>query len=194
MTKTAPLATILLGDREIRDLLIHRLANASRLPKAILEELRVHNGNAIADVVSVHSYAHCYEIKSDKDSIVRAKKQSKYYDLVFRRVTLVTTEKHLDKAKEVVPSYWGIIVAKPVSGKLTLSHIRPATNTPSFNKQLALLTLWKSELTKVAKPITNENIAKFNRAKLTYLIAEKFGNHQLAKYIGSQLATRQFRS
>lgn len=45
-----------LGDKEIRQLLIRRLENASRIPKAILEELRVHNGNAIAGVVSVHCH------------------------------------------------------------------------------------------------------------------------------------------
>lgn len=193
MTKLALANITSLGDQEIRELLIRHLSKASNKPKAILEELRVHNGNAIADVVSVHSYAHCYEIKSDKDSIERAKKQSQYYDLVFRRVTLVTTERHLEKAKQIIPTHWGIMVVKTFGDYMALSYIRGATNTPTFNKQTALLTLWKSELTEVALPITNLNITKFNRSMLTSLIAEKLGRDKLAKYIGNQLALRPFR-
>ena len=53
-----------LNDSEIRRSLIQKLNNQAKQPKAILEELRVHNGNAIADVVAIHNNAHCYEIKA----------------------------------------------------------------------------------------------------------------------------------
>lgn len=186
--------TIKLGDSEIRKLLIQHLENAPITPKAIIEELRVHNGNAIADVVSVHSYAHCYEIKSDKDNVERALKQSKFYDLTFKKVTLVTTEKHIKKAKELVPPYWGLMVAKAGNGTDALSYIRPATNTPSFDKQLALLTLWKSELLQVAQNFTEKNMTKSSRKMLSELIAEKLGSAQLARYIGNQLIDRKLNS
>jgi len=182
-----------LGDKDIRELLIERLESSSRPPKAILEELRVHNGNAIADVVAVHSFAHCYEIKSDRDSIDRALIQAQYYDLVFRRVTLVTTEKHLQRALKVVPMHWGIIIAKATINRRTLSYYRAASNTPRFNKELALLTLWKSELAEVALPYLNQNVSKINRARLTSIIAEKIGVHELVKHIGSQLIMRQLK-
>ena len=184
----------LLGDKEIRASLIHRLQKSIRHPKRIIEELRVHNGNAIADVVSIHNYAHCYEIKSDKDSIERAVKQSYYYDLAFRKVTLVTTSRHLDKAINKLPPYWGIIVAKTVNNRIVLSYFRSAAPSPNFDKRLALLTLWKSELTDVALPISDTNLVKLSRAKLSTLIADKFNAKQLALHIGTQLVLRNFRS
>lgn len=183
-----------LGDPEIRKLLIESLQRETIAPKAILEELRVHNGNAIADVVSIYNYAHCYEIKSDKDNVERALKQSKYYDLAFRKVTLVTTEKQSDKARRLVPSYWGIIIVKTIDGKPTLLCERSATNTPSFDKKIALLTLWKSELIELAQHITTVNITKKPRSALSTLIAEEFNTEQLAQFIGNQLVCRQVRS
>jgi hypothetical protein len=51
-----------LDDKTIRKYLIARLASLSNKPKAIIEELRVHNGNAVADVVAVHKYAHWEEL------------------------------------------------------------------------------------------------------------------------------------
>ncbi len=194
MNKADPQADLLLGDKEIRESLIHYLENASKLPKRIIEELRVHNGNAIADVVAIHNYAHCYEIKSDKDSIARAVKQSHYYDLAFQEVTLVTTQKHLSKAIDRMPPYWGIIIAKTVNSRIVLSHFRSSSPSPNFDKRLALLTLWKSELTEVASPHLDINLAKLSRAKLSNLIADKFNANQLAMYIGTQLVSRNFRS
>jgi len=137
---------MVLNDSEIRRALIRKLENQSVRPKAIIEELRVHNGNAIADVVALYSEAHCYEIKGRNDNIERIKIQGNYYNSSFRKITLVTTENHLQKALNITPQYWGIMLASYTSGKLCLKYIRGARNNPNFNKELALLTLWKSEM------------------------------------------------
>jgi hypothetical protein len=182
-----------LNDKTIRKSLIARLSKLSKAPGAILEELRVHNGNAIADVVSVHSWAHCYEIKGDTDSVQRILRQSHYYDLAFKKTTLVTTDKQIDRARRFVPPYWGIMLARESAGEVKLCYVRPAKQSPSFDRKLALLTLWRSELIDVAltaKPAV-EKLGKLNRAQLTELIALNLGNDSVVKSIGEKLILRQ---
>lgn len=181
-----------LDDKKIRASLIVRLSTLSKAPKAIIEELRVHNGNAIADVVTVHTYAHCYEIKGDNDNVYRILKQMLFYDLVFKKITLVTTTKQIEKALRLAPAYWGIMRAYESDGEVKISYIRQAKSNPNFNKRLALLTLWKPELIDVALTITDDKIDKFNRIQLSELIALKLDKDTLNKHIGDKLISRLF--
>lgn len=179
-----------LDDKTIRKFLITRLASLSNKPKAIIEELRVHNGNAIADVVAVHKYAHCYEIKGDTDAVRRILVQCQFYDLAFRRITLVTTDRHLDNALRLAPAHWGIMVASPLKDNVAIRYVRRASRNPLYDTRVALMTLWKSELLEVALPIFPKKLDKLNRAQLTDLIALNVGQGMLCEKIGDRLADR----
>lgn len=181
---------IILGDTEIRIHLRKKLISAKPTPIALIDELRVHKGNAIADVVSLHKYAHCYEIKSDKDNIEKAQKQAEFYDLVFQKVTLVTTERHLTRALRILPPYWGILIAKESKGKIVFRYIRKATISPHFDKKLALLTLWKSELIFLAEPLTDINLNKYSRESLSELLSGLLSSAALSKEICNSLINR----
>jgi hypothetical protein len=182
-----------LDDKIIRSALIARLSALSQAPRVILEELRVHNGNAVADVVAVHGHPHCYEIKGDSDSIYRILKQSRFYDLAFKKTTLVTTERQIKRALRIAPSHWGIMIARENAGKVIFGYVRGAKVCPSFDKTVALLTLWKSELTDVAMTFSDEKLTKLNRAALCALIAKKLGTDELVRNISEQLVTRNSR-
>lgn len=179
-----------LDDKTIRKFLIARLASQSNKPKAIIEELRVHNGNAIADVVAVHKYVHCYEIKGDTDAVRRILVQRQFYDLAFRRITLVTTDRHLNNALRLAPAHWGIMAASQKRGGLAIRYVRKASRNPLYDTRVALMTLWKSELLQVALPISPKNLDKLNRAQLTDFIALNVGQGTLCEKIGNQLVDR----
>jgi hypothetical protein len=181
---------LILDDKTIRKSLIKRLSQQSPAPKALLEELRVHNGNAIADVVTVHSAAHCYEIKGETDSIYRILRQSRYFDLVFERITLVTVARHTDNALRLAPPHWGIMVAKQRSEEISISHVRAASLSPLFDKRLALLTLWKSEMVEVAGDSTIEKPEKLNRSELSDILASMLSKDSVNKSIGEKLKSR----
>lgn len=184
----ATTVTTILNDRVIRDALVKHLATASFRPKALLEELRVHNGKAVADVVAVHSAAHCYEIKGETDSINRVRRQAGFYDLAFERITLVTTANHLPNATRIVPPYWGLMtVSRNPEGGIVFRHARGAKVNTTFCKTAALLTLWKEELSKLA---TDLDARKFNRALLSEYIASNSSRRQVAKFVGSALLER----
>lgn len=120
--------------------------NQPASPRAIIEELWVHNGSAIADVVALESEAHCYEIKGCNDKVERILVQGGYYNACFRRITLVATDRGLAKALRLSPHFWGLMVARVERNEVRIHEVRKAQNNPNFCKHLAVLTLWKSEM------------------------------------------------
>src|ERR1039457_6997401 len=135
-----------LNDARIREALLRKLTQQKTRPRAVLQELHVHNGKAIADVVTLHLEAHCYEIKGATDRIDRITVQGVFYNAAFRRITLVTTECNLRRALRLAPRFWGIMVAIADRESVRFRHVRPARLNPNFEKQSAAMTLWKSEM------------------------------------------------
>lgn len=177
-----------LNDVSIRKSLISKLKNQAVRPKAIMEELRVHNGNAIADVVALYAEAHCFEIKGDGDKIERILEQGKYYNLSFRKITVVTTLKHLKKALSIAPSYWGIMIAEEIDNQIKIKYIRAGKNNPNFNKSIALLTLWKEEMLELIE--SKKKNKNSSRAVLAELIANNKRKLELSQNIAITLLDR----
>ncbi len=177
-----------LNDKEIRASLIVKLQNQTIRPRAIVEELRVHNGNAIADVVALYSEAHCFEIKGDADKVERILTQGKYYNLSFRKITLVTTLKHVKKALKLAPAYWGVMVAEDHDCQVKIKYIRRAKNNPNFDKTTALLTLWKDEMLDLVE--SKKKNKNSSRAILAELIAGNKRKLELSKNITMTLVDR----
>lgn len=149
---------IKLNDIDIRVDLINFLNKYK--PKKIIEELRVHNGNAIADVVTINNVLHCYEIKGDNDSISRVLIQAEFYNKTFPKITLVTTEYHFNNAFLKIPSFWGIIICRSTKNGLVFTYKRKSKNNPLLDKKLALLTLWKKELEEIGQNFLQKKINK----------------------------------
>ena len=180
-----------LNDKIIRSNLIAKLTNQNIKPKAIIEELRIHNGNAIADVVALYKEAHCFEIKGDGDKIKRAIKQGQYYNLAFRKITIVTTPKHLSKAEKILPPFWGIIIAEKKYDDVSLRYLRRALNNPNFDKKVASLTLWKEEMLALVEQ-EDLSLKNKNRNFLAELISQCKRKQQLSNEICNMLFRRHY--
>lgn len=177
-----------LNDVEIREALLVRLRGQAAKPKAIIEELRVHNGQAVADVVALYNEAHCYEIKGENDKIERIIKQGAFYNSAFRKITLVTTERNLNKALHIAPPFWGIMLASLSEKKVKVKYIRKATINPFFQKDIAVLTLWKSEMLSIIHD--GDNNKRKTRAYLAKLISETKKKSELSSNISELLLNR----
>lgn len=179
-----------LTDKEIRHALLVNLGRRANPPRATLEEVHVCNGNAIADVVAVYKAMHCYEIKGETDSINRIVRQSQFYDQAFPLISLVTTANHLRTAEIIVPKHWGIVLANSSpSGSVTFKHVRGAARNPSYLPEIALLSLWRSELIKFPN-LTNASLEKMNRQKIAALIASSVSTSVINWLVGQALAAR----
>lgn len=179
-----------LTDKEIRQALIVNLGRRANAPLATLEEVHVCNGNAIADVVAVYKTMHCYEIKGETDSINRIVRQSQFYDQAFPLITLVTTGNHLRRAETIVPKHWGIVLANSShNGSVILKHVRGASRNPSYLPEIALLSLWRSELLKFPSA-SNASLEKMNRQKIAALIASSAPTSVINESVGRALTAR----
>lgn len=180
-----------LNDALIREALLRELAQLETRPRAVLEELHVHNGSAIADVVTLHSEAHCYEIKGATDRIERISVQATYYNAAFRWITLVTTECKLRRALKLAPSFWGIMVAYEDKDTVGFRHFRSAQLNPKFERHSAAMTLWKSEMLELVPGAGTERMP---RRRLAQLIAETRREVELSMSICDLLFSRQSRA
>lgn len=179
-----------LNDTTIREALLRKLERQKSRPRAVLQELHVHNGKAIADVVTLHSEAHCYEIKGATDRIERIAVQCVYYNAAFRRITLVTTECNLRRALRLVPRFWGIMVAIADGKTVRFRHVRAARLNPNFEKQSAAMTLWKSEMLEL---VSEPGAERKPRRLLAQLIAATQRDLELSMSICNLLFSRQSR-
>ena len=179
-----------LNDAHIREALLRKLKRQKSRPRAVLQELHVHDGKAIADVVTLHSEAHCYEIKGATDRIERITAQGVYYNAVFRRITLVTTECNLRRALSLAPRFWGIMVAIADGEVVRFRHVRAATLNSNFEKQSAAMTLWKSEMIEL---VSESGAERKPRRLLAQLIAETRRELELSMTICDVLNDRRFR-
>lgn len=160
-------------DREIRYALKNFLMNRKPSPSKIVDELKVNNGVARADVVALYKFAHCFEIKGDKDSLSRVSNQVSQYDLAFKKITIVTTKKLLNSLELKVPEYWGILLAEKRDDGITFKYLRRAKSNPNFSGEVALLSLWKDELLELNLTIGKSPVSKSQRREL---IAQKISD------------------
>ncbi len=151
----------------------------------------MHSGRAIADVVTLHSEAHCYEIKGATDRIERIVAQGTYYNTAFRRITLVTTECQLRRALELAPRFWGVLVAIKDGDVIRFRHVRAAQLNPGFERQSAAMTLWKAEMLEL---VSQAGAERKPRRHLAQLIADTQRDLELSMNICHLLLGRRLRS
>ena len=124
-----------MNDRDIREALDAKLgkAHAGDFGALILHEWGINQGAHRVDVAVLSDRITGYEIKSDVDTLARLDRQASGYGYVMDRMVLVTTEKHVAAATEVVPAWWGVMVARErKSGGIALV----VTRSPRVNRGL----------------------------------------------------------
>lgn len=113
----------------------------------IIEELGIRHGAVRVDLALINGAIHGFELKSDKDTLNRLPFQMKVFNTVLDRVTLVVGKNHLYEAVNMVPDWWGIIVAKSWCGSEDVSFytIREAGNNPDPKISAIAQLLWRQE-------------------------------------------------
>ena len=116
----------------------------------IIEELGINHGSVRADVAVVNGVLECYEIKSDRDTLLRLPGQIKGYNSVFDKVTIVVGLSHIFEAMELIPDWWGISVAKQdSSGVIVFSQIREAQFNEHRDGVSIARLLWRQEALRI---------------------------------------------
>jgi hypothetical protein len=134
----------MLSDRDIREALMIELRAFAPKKSIIINEFGVWNNRI--DVALVENCLIGYEIKSDKDTLVRIPEQEALYSKIFDYVSIVCTNKHKIGIWMIIPSWYGIIEAYPdVKKEVGLRTFRVGTKNLHLDKKYCAGLLWRNE-------------------------------------------------
>jgi len=141
------MSCLVMNDADIRiatkqALFVEHMGDAETV---IFEELGVQHGLSRIDLAVVNGELQGFELKSDSDTLARLPEQVVSYGRVFDRVTLVVGERHLRRAVEVVPDWWGVRLARTESDKLEFTDLKHAMRNPSPDPASIVALLWRAE-------------------------------------------------
>ena len=137
----------------------------------IIEELGVEHGAARMDIAVINGVLHGYEIKSDRDTLLRLPEQMGNYNSVFDQITLVVGKSHLHDAINLVPDWWGVMIAKiDCNGSVVFNGIREAKNNRQQNSLSVARLLWRNEALELLERVGE---ASGYRSKSRNLIYER---------------------
>ncbi len=159
----------------------------------ILNELGLKNGESRADIAVLNGKMIGYEIKTEKDSLTRLASQVNSYSQIFDRAFVILAEKHLKKAKAIIPDWWGIyLIQSSNSENHTFKYNRKAKMNPSQDSFSIAQLLWKDEALAVANTIFNCNLkSNTNRQEIYEIISSKCPPKKLSKIVMDFMKKRE---
>ena len=169
-------------DRDIRPLL-HRCLEEKHVnvsTAAIIHELEIPRPSARIDIALVNGLITGYEIKGGSDTLARLSNQEPSFSSVFERMTLVTSERHLNSARLLIPSWWGIL--EVTQGHTFVSRRRSGRN-PSLKLENLLHIFTKVEIIRLEKALGALGGAR-ERNKVS-VIADILGSSPANKILSS---------
>lgn len=176
---------------EIKRALTRHLTSAYPLcPGAFIEELEINGGEVRADLVHLQADIHCYEIKSDTDTLRRLVNQGSRYSRAFDRITLVVAERHLAKALPQLPLWWGVLVITE-SADSPFRQVRAAKPHQQHRPEVIASLLKRDEALHVLEEL---GAIKGWKSKSLYLIqdhlAQLLSLEELRRHVRDSLTRR----
>ncbi|MGA2908536.1 MAG: sce7726 family protein [Terracidiphilus sp.] len=113
----------------------HSLQTAS-----MINEFRV--GDCKADVAILNGTATVYEVKSERDSLARLKRQIAAYATVFAKVYVIAAEGHISSVVDTAPDFVGILC---LNSRHRISTLRDAIDQPERTSPGAIFDSIRTE-------------------------------------------------
>lgn len=140
----------------------------------VIEELGVHHGASRIDLAVVNGVLHGFELKSNQDTLTRLSEQANAFGSVFDRVTLVVGERHLCRAADIVPDWWGIRVARGKPNSLLFSDLKLPMENPSPDPFSVVSLLWRNEALSFLEELGGANgLRSRSRAEIYVALVER---------------------
>lgn len=181
------------NDAAIRSALSSKILSRKtrRSDTVVVEELGLNQGQALADVVVVNGSIKVFEIKSDRDSLRRLERQVAVYGQVVDHATLVVGEKHLLRAVELLPSWWGVVVASATSRGIRLRSIRTGTRNPNRRVESLVRLLWRNDAIELLRrKDAHRDLSRGPKYMMWARICEIFSLEEVASEVRVALKTR----
>ncbi|WP_407923096.1 sce7726 family protein [Bifidobacterium xylocopae] len=147
-----------------------------------------------ADITVINGHMTGYELKSASDNLKRLPKQVSFYSKVLDYCNLVVAENHFDRALQLLPSSWGIYIAKGTKkGSLHIRRYRTARIDRSmFDARLAVELLWRDEALDILTQYGyDRGVRSLTRPFIWDRMVERFTPSQIRQLVRHQLKSRQ---
>lgn len=157
----------------------------------VLDEMDICMGISRVDIAIINGKLHGYEIKSEQDTLMRLPSQIESYNKVFDTMTIVTSQSHIEKVKELVPSWWGISYVYESNGKLILKNKRKVKDNKNVDPFSIAQLLWKNELIELleSKDI-KKGLKSKTRSALCEIVADNVNPDFIKVFVRSKLKAR----
>lgn len=157
----------------------------------IVEELSVCGGSARVDMAVIGPSLHGYEIKSEFDTFKRLNSQITYYNRCFEYVSLVVSNKHLDKALSICPTWWGIMEPITTNGEISFIEHKISLKNPAIDPNAIVQLLWKEEAADALSSLNNgASISRKRRKELWLDLVEQLEIDKLCSIVKEKLIAR----
>lgn len=157
----------------------------------IVEELGVCQGESRVDMAVVNGSLHGYEIKSERDNLDRLPKQSSNYGRCFDNMTLVVSGRHVIRAMEAIPEWWGVVHAMEAENSVRLDCIRDARDNPGVDGESVVQLLWREEaLDTLAELGLAKGLRSRRRRDLWNALAKSMPLDELRSIVRSKIKAR----
>lgn len=172
------------NDTIIREALVNRLV-IDYPNYRIIPELGIWHGAARIDVAVVNGSLRGFEIKSDRDTLIRLPEQIHAYNTIFDQVTLVVGSKHFVDAFRMVPDWWGIETARiDENDSVFFNHIRSPQNNPNQDGISIARLLWRHEALQKLEDLGKAYGVRSKPREVVYQrLAESQGLEPLKEYV-----------
>jgi hypothetical protein len=149
-------------------------------------------GGRRVDVAVINGELSGFEIKSDHDTLARLSGQAADYGRVLDRVTLLTTNRYLAPAVEMLPTWWQIIRAEPSKPHPCLTLIRQGTRNDSQDAMAIAQLLWREEaLMELRRRGLGRGMGNKRRWLIWERLAMEIPMDELKTVVRDQLRARQ---
>ncbi|MBU5274347.1 sce7726 family protein [Levilactobacillus brevis] len=180
-------------DIDVRELVLSELNKkySNRHDTKVINEMGIAHGSSRIDIAVINGVLHGYELKSESDSLKRLSRQASYYEKIFERMTLVIDKKFLDKAKLIIPSWWGISVINDDYSK-TIS-VRKGRKIKTKDYPMLLNLLWREELVELLDFLGYpKRYKKLRKDEIYEIVLKDKRKSTVKKYIYSALKNRDY--
>lgn len=137
-----------LRDSDVRQAAYRRLlTHAQACPDTlVIDELGLDHGSCRIDIAVINGHIRGVEIKAEADTLVRLPRQVAAYGQVVDKALLIVAPKHLESAIEMVPDWWGVMVAeRGATQGVRFRRVRSERANKGIDALVLARLLWRPE-------------------------------------------------
>jgi hypothetical protein len=110
----------------------------------VVYEFWVPRSHERADVAVISTTIEGFEIKTERDTLKRLPRQAEAYTRIFDRCHAVLAHRHVDKAMEILPPWWGVLVIA-IDDAPSFTLLRKADPNHDVDPEILVRLLWRDE-------------------------------------------------